>query len=80
MGRAGPDRQAAPIAAVWGRAVTRYVAQGAPRSSDTPLDAPTATLDAELSARLDPKAHRYWTNLMKGEAVFRGVPMAGFRA
>jgi 3-methyladenine DNA glycosylase AlkD len=43
-------------------------------------DRPTATLDAELNARLDPKAHRYWTNLMKGEAVFRGVPMAGIRA
>jgi len=60
--------------------VTRSVAPGAPRSSDAPLDAPTATLDAELSARVDPKAHRYWTNLMKGEAVFRGVPMAGVRA
>jgi 3-methyladenine DNA glycosylase AlkD len=46
----------------------------------TGLDRPTATLDAELNARLDPKAHRYWTNLMKGEAAFRGVPMAGIRA
>ena len=45
-----------------------------------PLDAPTTTLDAELNARLDPKAQRYWTNLMKGEALFRGVPMAGVRA
>ncbi len=44
------------------------------------LDAPTATLDAELTARVDPRAHTYWTNLMKGEAVFRGVPMAGVRA
>jgi 3-methyladenine DNA glycosylase AlkD len=44
------------------------------------LDRPTASLDAELTARLDAKAHRYWTNLMKGEAVFRGVPMAGIRA
>ena len=80
MGRARPERQAAPSAAVWGRAVTRSVAQAAPRSSDAPLDAPTATLDAELSARLDPKAQRYWTNLMKGEVVFRGVPMGGIRA
>jgi 3-methyladenine DNA glycosylase AlkD len=46
----------------------------------TPLDAPTATLDAELSARVDPKAHLFWTNLMKGEADFRGVPMGGVRA
>jgi 3-methyladenine DNA glycosylase AlkD len=44
-----------------------------------PLDAPTAALGAELSARVDPKAHRFWTNLMKGEADFRGVPMAGVR-
>jgi 3-methyladenine DNA glycosylase AlkD len=41
--------------------------------------APSATLDAELDARLDPKAQRYWTSLMKGEAVFRGVAMAGIR-
>ena len=44
------------------------------------LDAPTAALDAALSDRVDAKAHRYWTNLMKGEAAFRGVPMAGVRA
>ena len=44
------------------------------------LDAPTATLDAELNARVDPQAQRYWTSLMKGEAAFRGVPMAGIRA
>jgi hypothetical protein len=49
-------------------------------SPTPPLDAPTATLDAELSARVDPKANRFWTNLMKGEAIFRGVPMAGVRA
>jgi 3-methyladenine DNA glycosylase AlkD len=44
------------------------------------LAAATATLEAELTARIEPKAHRYWTDLMKGEAVFRGVPMAGVRA
>jgi 3-methyladenine DNA glycosylase AlkD len=49
-------------------------------STAVQLDAPTATLDFELNARRDPQAHRYWTNLMKGEAVFRGVPMAGIRA
>ena len=55
----------------------------APESSvpaTPPLDAPAATLDAELSARVDPQAQRSWTNLMKGEAVFRGVPMGGVRA
>jgi 3-methyladenine DNA glycosylase AlkD len=46
----------------------------------TPLDAPTATLEAELSARVDPQAHLFWTKLMKGEADFRGVPMGGVRA
>ena len=46
----------------------------------SPLDRPTASLDAELNARIDLRAQRYWTNLMKGEAVFRGVPMAGIRA
>ena len=45
-----------------------------------PLEAPTATLGSELGVRLDRKAHAYWTNLMKGEAVFLGVPMAGVRA
>ena len=44
------------------------------------LDAPTETLDEELSTRVDPKAHQYWTALMKGDAAFRGVPMAGVRA
>lgn len=47
---------------------------------DAGLDAPTATLDAALTARVEMKAHAYWTKLMKGEAVFRGVPMAGVRA
>jgi 3-methyladenine DNA glycosylase AlkD len=46
----------------------------------TRLDAPTTMLDAELRSRVEPKAHGYWTSLMKGEAVFRGVPMAGVRA
>jgi 3-methyladenine DNA glycosylase AlkD len=45
-----------------------------------PHDAATATLDTELTARFDPKALRFWTKLMKGEAEFRGVPMAGIRA
>jgi 3-methyladenine DNA glycosylase AlkD len=44
-----------------------------------PHDAATATLDTELTARFDPKAHSFWTQLMKGEAAFRGVPMAGIR-
>ena len=44
------------------------------------VDAPTAALDADLSGRVAAKADRYWTNLMKGEATFRGVPMAGVRA
>lgn len=44
------------------------------------FDAATAALDAELDARSDPKARSYWNALMKGEAVFRGVPMAGIRA
>ena len=51
-----------------------------PVPATPPLDAPTATLDAELTSRLDPKAQRFWTNLMKGEALFRGVPMSGIRA
>lgn len=44
------------------------------------LDAPTATLDVELNARVESKSYTYWTKLLKGVAVFRGVPMEGVRA
>jgi 3-methyladenine DNA glycosylase AlkD len=62
------------------RATAPLLVPESPVPAASPLAAPTATLDAELAARVEAKAHRYWTSLMKGEARFRGVPMAGVRA
>lgn len=42
--------------------------------------APTADLDRHLAGAVTPGAYDFWTTLLKGEAVFRGVPMAGIRA
>lgn len=43
------------------------------------MEAVLRDLDAALAARANARAHAYWTGLMKGEARFRGVPMAGVR-
>jgi 3-methyladenine DNA glycosylase AlkD len=41
--------------------------------------AATDALDARLGAATTARSLEFWTTLMKGEAVFRGVPMAGIR-
>jgi 3-methyladenine DNA glycosylase AlkD len=45
-----------------------------------PFEEATAALDSMLAAAATPRALAFWTQLLKGEATFRGVPMAGIRA
>lgn len=41
--------------------------------------AATGQLDGGLAAAADPGTREHWTGYLKGQAVFRGVPMAGVR-
>lgn len=43
-------------------------------------DDATADLIAQLDGAADPATRAHWTRYLKGDAAFRGVPMAGVRA
>ena len=45
----------------------------------TSVAAATGDLDVRLGAAATARSLEFWTSLMKGEAVFRGVPRAGIR-
>ncbi len=47
--------------------------------STAPSAAARRRLEADLEARATEASRRFWTRYLKGEAEFRGVPMAGVR-